>query len=425
MKKIIINILNNSFIKGGFFLTVSNFIVGLINYVFNVLTGRALGPEGYGEVATLFSYLTVVSIPVGIVGMLIVQKIGNSKNPEIYTVALFEWLKLKLKKYWYISLLSLIILPFIPKLTNLKIETANTLYILVILSLIGAFYHSALTALHLFSSQSLFNILGATVKLSGALIAFWGFGSLRIILLMLIFSSIFQLILKFIFISKKLKEQIGQTFDKIEKGILDIFKDRQLWYTSSATAVLTLLGNIDIIFVKRFFSAEDAGIFGAWSVFAKIILYVIGPLISLSFIFFSSRKNQEWHKPVFMMLLLFFIFSGVVANLGYGFFGREIIEMLFGKKFLPLLPYMEWAGLFGIGYVLMLFMMQYYLAKKSKITLIPAILFPIYLGFLFFYSKTLADVMLIDTLYTFIVTAIFLIIFFQERLHFFINLFKK
>ena len=424
MKQTFNKLRSNAFVQGGFFFTVSNLLVGLINYFFNFLAGRALGPVGYGEIAALFSYLVILNIPIGVVGMLLIQKIGAAEDPESYTVALQKWLKIKLKRWWFMFVILLAVTPFVPRLTNLSPIAGYALPLLLVLSMLGAFYSGAIQGLHLFVWFSVLSLLGAVIKLGGSLLAIAGFGGLHSVILMIVLSTIITFVIGVIIFQKHVRRKIADVPEKM-KRIRDIFKDRQLWYTAGATGILTLLNNIDIIYVKKMFSAEEAGIFGAWALFAKMILYAIGPLLTLSFIFFTSKKNEKYHHAVFIGAFLLFIIGGIGVNLGYGMFGRLMIESLFGDKFLSLYPYIEWAALFGTGYVMMMFMMNYFLAKKSFVSLVPAILFPIYLAGLFFYADQLVKVMYVDTIYTFATITIFLLVFFKNRLTYLLQLFKK
>lgn len=424
MKKVNIKILNNSFIKGGLFLTVSNFVIGFLNYVFNVLSGRALGPQEYAEIATLFSYLSVISIPFGIIGLLIIQKIGRSNNQIEFTNNLYGWIIVKIKKFWYLGIPLLLATPFLPNITNLKAETAYSLSLLIILTVVSTFYSSVLTALHMFTAQSIFTTIGAVIKLSGGVTAFFIFADLTVVLIMILLSSSVQLFLTLAYVIKKLNRKVKTNNFKINKRIIDVLKDNQLWYTASVTLVLTLIGNIDIITVKRFFTPEEAGVFSAWSLFGKIILYIFGPLMSLSFIFFSSKKYEAWHRIFFISIFLFLCISGFIFYAGYSLFGREIITLILGKKFLNVLPFMEWASLFGVGYVLMVFMMQYFLSLKSKICLAPLLFLPIYGVILLFFAKSLYQVMLLDIAYTILSALVFLVAFFKDKFLYFLKIFR-
>lgn len=424
MKQLITRLRSNAFIQGGFLFTVSNLFVGLINYFFNFLAGRALGPEGYGEIAALFSYVVILNIPISVVGLLLIHKIGSAEDPASYTLSLQNWLKAKLRKWWFFVIPIFVITPFVPSLTNLSPIAGYALPLLLLISFLGAFYSGAIQGLHLFVWFAVINILASAIKLGGAVLAIMGIGGLQSVILFIVLSSVISFVIGVYIFQKKITSNIRSLPEKT-KRIRDIFKDRQLWYTAGATGILTLLNNIDIVYVKKVFPAEEAGIFGAWALFAKMILYAIGPLLTLSFIFFSSKKNEKYHHAVFIGAFILFIVGGITANFGYGMFGRLMIESLFGAKFLSLYPYIEWASLFGIGYVMMMFMMNYFLAKKSAVSLVPAFLFPLYLAGLLFYADQLVEVMYVDTIFTFATVTVFLLVFFKNRVLYLLQLFKK
>ena len=73
----------NEFLKGGLFLTTSAFITNFIYYLVNILTARGLGPTWYGEVNTLLSYTTIISVPLTVVSTIVIQKISSSTNKQI------------------------------------------------------------------------------------------------------------------------------------------------------------------------------------------------------------------------------------------------------------------------------------------------------------------------------------------------------
>ncbi|MDP4010594.1 MAG: oligosaccharide flippase family protein [Candidatus Roizmanbacteria bacterium] len=414
MKPILLKLSKNSFIQGGFFLTASSFIAGFLNYLFNIFAGRALGPEGYGEIAALFAYMAVLSIPMGTITSLLIQKIGSAENPKEYAIAAHSWILEKSKKWWYLGLVVVVITPFIPTLTNLTPLSGYILPILMILSFAGSYYTGALQGLHLFFWFAIISIGSVALKLVGSLLALYGFGGLEVVLIFLIVSGMAGLLMSHIVFVRQIQKKGDTTIIKSNR-IRNIFRDKQLWLTTSVTGALALINNVDIMFVKKTFDAEQAGIYSSWALFAKIIFYVLGPILTMAFIFFSSKKHELRHQIVFIGSFIFLAVVGLVANLGYGLYGKFIVDSFFGGKFWGVIPYLEWAAYFGTGYTMMTFMTMYYLAKKSKLALLPALLFPLYIIALFVYSQTIAEVMYISTIYTFLTITIFLLIFFKDR----------
>ncbi|MDA1317284.1 MAG: hypothetical protein O3B87_04645 [bacterium] len=412
--KIIVGLLKgNIFFKGGIFLTIASFITGLINYLFNLAVARSLGPEGYGEITTLFSYLVISSIPIGTASIFMIQKIGASENMGIYSYALYDWFLTKVKKWWLLLFIILLTTPFVPQITNLSKTVGYALPLLIVLSLLGAFYSGAYQGLHLFYWLAFIGLIVTILKLAGAGLTFFGLGGIGLIIVFILLSQVVGIMLSHVIFVRKYKVRLEKD-QTIKKRILSIFQDRQLWLSAGATSILAIINNIDIIYVKKVFSAEQTGIYSSWSIFAKIILYALGPLLTLGYIFFSSKKNALNHRLVFTISFLFLLVIGVIITMIYGIFGETLVIKLFGHEFLRVIPYLEWAAYYGIGYTMMTFMLYYFLAMKSSISQLPILLLPIYLLVLFIYSESISDVMRISTYYVLITSVIFLLAFIRD-----------
>lgn len=420
MKKLIFKIIQNSFVKGGFYLTVSSFIVGFLNYLFNIFAARALGPSGYSEIAALFSYSIVFSVPMGAISSFIIQKIGQSNNPNQTAVFIQEMFIQKIKKWWFLLFFVILITPFIPKITNLSQLSGYLLPILLILSFLSSYYNGALQGLHIFLWLSILSIVGVLIKLAGSIIVLYNYGNITIIILMIILSGVVTLLIShFVYVKKIFSTKIKKNNNNYR--IRDLLKDSQIWLTVGTTGALALVNNIDIMFTKKFFSAESAGIYSSWSLFAKMIFYALGPILTMAFIFFSTKKHELKHQIIFILTFIFLAACGVLTNLGYGLFRFSLIDKLFGNKFYGVVPFLEWAAYFGTGYTMMTFMVYYYLAKKKKLSLLPALLLPIYVIALMVFSKSISDVMFISTIYTYVNISIFLLVFFKDRFKFLIS----
>ncbi len=417
---IIKKVVGNSFFQGSVFITISNFAGGFLNYLFNIFVGRALGPAGYGEITTLFSYLTILTIPIGVIIQLIIIKIGNKKDNILYTAALINWLILKAKKYWIVAILVACLIPFVPQVTNLSPVIGYSLIPLVLLAYITGLYDGILQGLHVFFWASVIGIASIFIKFLGSVVVLYLWQQIGIIIIFLLLSSLLKGVLSHIQLAKIIK-QVSNKTPTLNKNIVALITDPQILLTSISGAAILILSNADIIFVKKVFTAEEAGIYGSWSLFAKVILYVLGPLITVSFIFFSSKKNEKYHQLVLIGGIVLLLLSGFGAMLAYGLYGEFIIAMLFGKNFLQLLPFLEWASFFGISYTMIIFMNNYYLAKGNKAAYILACSLPIYIAGLIFYGTDLAHVMLVNIWFSFGVLGLYLLAFVKMR---FITLFK-
>src|SRR3989338_3744812 len=101
MRQRIIRLISNPFVKGGAVLTLSAVIVNICNYFFHFLSAHSLGPKGYGEITTFFSYTSIISMPLSVLHTIFTQRISAAKsNRNQYVALLFKYFWLALQKNW-------------------------------------------------------------------------------------------------------------------------------------------------------------------------------------------------------------------------------------------------------------------------------------------------------------------------------------
>ena len=417
MKKRITNLIRalsiNLFVRGGFLLTGATFLTGFLNYLFNIFVGRSLGPEGLGEITALFSYLVVISIPLGIFNTVLIQKMSSHNKPKLFASKLHEWIVTMTKKWWIILVFILLTAPFLPNITSLSLAASWAVPLLIVFALLGSFYNSALQGLHLFYWFTVIGVISTLLKLTGATIVFLGYGTIdTVILFIVISSSVPVLLSQYVFkkhVNIRVKKAISNTF------IRHLFDNRQLALTTCSTGALALLNNVDILYVKKMFSPQDAGIYSSWALFAKLLLFALVPIITTSYIFFSSNKHKVNHKKTSLILVLILGFTGLLMSFVYQWYGAWMVTRFFGNAFIPVIPYLRLAAYYGSGYMMMIFMTNYFLAKKSLLSLTPALLFPVYLGALMIYPQSIKDIMHINIVFTSVVVLMLLIGFLKTR----------
>ncbi len=417
MKKRITNLIRalsiNLFVRGGFLLTGANFLTGFLNYLFNIFIGRSLGPEGLGEITALFSYLVVISIPLGIFNTVLIQKMSSHNKPKLFASKLYEWIVTMTKKWWIILVFILLTAPFLPNITSLSLAASWAVPLLIVFALLGSFYNSALQGLHLFYWFTVIGVISTLLKLTGATIVFLGYGTIDTVILFIVISSSAPVLLsQYVFkkhVNIRVKKAISNTF------IRHLFDNRQLALTTCSTGALALLNNVDILYVKKMFSPQDAGIYSSWALFAKLLLFALGPIITTSYIFFSSNKHKVNHKKTSLILVLILGFTGLLMSFVYQWYGAWMVTRFFGNAFIPVIPYLQLAAYYGSGYMMMIFITNYFLAKKSLLSLTPALLFPVYSGALMIYPQSIKDIMHINIVFTSVVVLMLLIGFLKTK----------
>ena len=122
----------------------------------------------------------------------------------------------------------------------------------------------------------------------------------------------------------------------------------------------------------------------------------MGPLISLSFIFFSNKNNRHQQNKILALSLIALLLVGFSCYIAYVFFPLIMVNIIFGNKFKALAPLLGLASFFGIFYSFIYLFNNYFLAKKSPFALILPLTIPLYLLSLFIFKNNLLNIMKVD-----------------------------
>lgn len=408
---------SNNFLKGGVFYTASSFLGNIMNYLFNLIAGRSLGPPGYGELTALFSYLAVATVPLVVLSNFIIQKIAGAKNRAILAKSVENLFWEKVKRWSFFLVLLFFLPPILAKLTNLSFFLSFSLILFLLLSIISSIYGSLLQGLQLFFIYALMGVVATFIKLLGAITVLFGLDGIFIIIIFIFLSSMIGIFWSF----KVFRNQINlssikiENFPRIEKRLIQLFKNSQFQLIFVSTLALTILNNADVVFVKKYFSAVEAGIYSSWSIFAKIILYALGPFIAISFIFFSSGQRQKTERKTLHFSLAALFLVGVVNFLTYKYLTSFIIDIFFGKKFYGVSPFLTRASIFGTFYTGIAFINNFFLAKKSRASLILFLALFFYIILLFLINRDLLSIMNLNVSFSIFIFIIYLVLYFKMK----------
>lgn len=394
MKAHIERMSKNKFVQGGAILTASHYAASFLNYLFNSLSAKALGPSGFSEIAALFAYVSILSIPTIVITTIIIRRLGQAGEHRNAVGKEFEqwFIKQSKRLIIFVPFLYLLVL-FLPSVTNLSSLSIVTLITLLILNLVSVIYISLLQGLHLFIQFSIATILIVGFKFIGALAAYAGFGALPIIYLFVLIGTASPLLFGKWSLSQ-IKPASGNY--SFKKKVRSIILQKNIIVTAISLISISIVGNLDIILAKKIFDGYNAGLYSAWSLFAKIILYFIGPINMISLIFFSAKENKRHRKKTMMIILGLFIIVGLSLYVGYVFFGEILINIIFNSDYASIQPLLGLAALFGFLYTYITLMNNYFLSQNSKSSLIVAISVPFYIGLLLLFGANMHSFIMIN-----------------------------
>ena len=130
--------------------------------------------------------------------------------------------------------------------------------------------------------------------------------------------------------------------------------------------ILAALINLDIILVKHYFPAEDAGLYAAISTVAKIIFYMLAPIVSVMFPMISEQKTKgNKHYKIFLLSIFLTIMGGLIIMAVYTVAPGLVIKILYGNEYVLFFYLLPEVGLLMLFYTLVNLIANYYMAIKN------------------------------------------------------------
>jgi len=367
MKLNLRDLLKDKFVRGTFILTVVSFLSAALNYLVHPILTRHLSIPEYGDYQALLSFLTIL----GIVGAVVLTAL--TKEFSVLALSAPEEIKSLRRRastrLFYVGLLLFILVFIFSGFLNklFKISHSSTL-IIAALSLLYIFplivNRALLTGRQNFPALSLNNFLDALSRLVliVLLVVLWPFGLFGAAIALGL-NSLIALGLSFYQIKKLDLPRESKPFSGSLKS-LSGYAFLVLWFT----ALGQFFYNYDMLFVKSFFSPEQAGLYGALLTIGRIIFFVGGAVPLVMFPVIANLKEDKTlrrHAVLIKSLGLMFALAlptGAVIAL----FPEFVIKILVGVKYLSIAPYLPIFSLTILFLTLLTVLSQYFLALAKR-----------------------------------------------------------
>jgi len=402
-------VLKSNFFRSSLTFSIASFVVSVIGYIINLLIARTFSLANYGEYMTSMSYVLFLSVPITTFGMIVTQRIGKEivLKRKALASTIEKWLIVELKTHS--SLLTVLAVAFgilVYYKGNLEVSAILFIITTLFLTLFQIFYVASLQAFKNFFMAGLLLVIifGGKLILSIGVI----FISPNIINIFIAF--VVSLFVGLIIGRKMIRNNGNSTKPEQTYKFLNIFKylkRKNLLITLITTLGLVGLGNIDLILVKKFLPADQAGLYSSISLLGKIILYVATPLSQVAFSYFTGSDSKHNSAKILFLLSVAYLFIGGASTLIYFFYPDLIISIIFGSKFLVINSIIWLAAIFGTLYSLITLYTHYYISKNSWWGALSFIALIIQFILIFFNHSSLLNIMTINIYITFGLLIIF------------------
>lgn len=403
MRKIFERISQNSFLQNSFILFSGTMIINVLNYIFHVGIGRMVSPSLYGEIESLISLLTIISVPAATLTLIATKYAADMKAGQdvrgVRTLA--RYLNRKIFMYGLpLFFLALFLTPLVQKFLNIDSGLPIIfLWVVMFLSFLSAVTLGLLMGWQRFGDVNKVGIASSVIKLASVfLMLVLGFGLSGVV------GSFILTGLCTYFISLWLLNKL------LKKSQDDTKKDFTLTFSSSlkgyilpafyGTLAIAILGNADIVFAKHHLEAALSGEYGALSVAAKTIFFVTGVLTTVLFAMAAEESKRTGDAGKTFRLaagLTAIVSAGSVVF--FALFPELVLAIFFGSTYLHASSWLAWFALAAGIYSLANLFLQYLLSlHETRAASIILAIVSLEIPLLYFFGETFYGIIRINIL---------------------------
>jgi O-antigen/teichoic acid export membrane protein len=330
MNKLIKKLTSHPLMAGSAIIFVGSMVSNAASYLYHLLTGRILGPAGYGELASLISLLYIFGVPTSVLSTVLIKYFSKCKadnSPGEAKDLYIRMMQILSKISIILLILFLVVTPFIGSFLNLT-TTRSLIWVFIgfVLSIFAWVNMSVMQGFQLFLWVSAFGALGMILKLCiSTPLANFGVEWTMIgsVIAAIIAFGLFFLPIRFVLQAKR------RSFPLTKKELLAF----------SIPTFLTLLGftslySMDIVLARHFLTPKESGLYSAIATLGKVIFYASSAVVTVLFPVLSERTAKS--EPVGKILGIALGLVGVISigvTLIYFLVPEMIIHLLFGASY--------------------------------------------------------------------------------------------
>ncbi len=328
-------ITSSELVKGSIILFVTFSIFNFLNFIFQFLMARMLGPAEYGIFAVIMALFYFMAVPSDSIQTVISKYTSKLKVKDEYGKIKLLLIKSLKKGFLIAGILFILFLPVFWLVSN----SLNIPFTLITLSGLMLFmFFTTPISRGIMQGLKKFKALGTNMvvdSLSKVVLAIiFVLLGLRVYgaVISIILGSLIALVFSLIPIKNILRK------NKEYANFTGIY--RYSWPVLFVLLAILMMQSIDIIIAKKFFSPEMAGQYAVANLIGKMIFFgtlsISKAMFPLSSEEFEGNGDVKKTKSIFYKSLI--IVSGIciVSLLALVLFPEIIISLLFGEKYLAI-----------------------------------------------------------------------------------------
>lgn len=314
---------------------IGNFLATGLSAIALILISRILGPEKFGIFSVGFSIVLILT-RINEIGLntAIIKFASSAKNKKSQNKIYSITLKYKLIISGLIFLIGFFGADFIAK--QLNFSQSIIIKLSFTIGLITVYYEQLLYMLqsvHFFTNSVIINAIQAATKLIGAIILFSiGINKVWPIFLAYIISPITPVVLSKKLLPKWVKIDLSIQDRELKQRLFSLAK-----HSSVALISAGIIENIDVLFLQKYLTSYETGLYGGVSRIAMmfaLVAYSLGNVLNARVAKYKDKShlNKYIKKSFLIIMLSFFGFLAFIP------FAKLLILLTIGSEYLSGVP---------------------------------------------------------------------------------------
>lgn len=365
-----INILNKfrESLTGPFLYWAASMIANVLNWLFNLQLGRTLSREEFGLISVFVAFQYLIAVPASALSTTVTRftayYIGKGEREKHFYF---------FRQYWWLSwMLGLLFLGGFLVTQSILANFFGISEQFLLFIFAGIFIPLFLVSFEkgVLSGQLAFGFLGFLLIVESVTKLFFitflknlPISPLTLSILSLPI-SVFLVWFISLVITRSFHPMPVRKEIKKNTNLDDTY--RFLANSFFAGLGIVLIYNIDILLVKHFFSATEAGVYSTLSLLGKMLFFGAGSLIGLLVpLTARAQARNESGRKAFLILFSIVSFVGIGIWLTYLIVPEFIVKLLLTEKGLVVIPYLSKYSLGMLFLVLSYCFSSYSLARRN------------------------------------------------------------
>lgn len=333
--------LRNDFIRHSALVFAASTAGNILNYLFNFALSRRLGVEGFATISALISFIMIFSIPASILTLVVVKyaatfhAAGDTQRVRRLSQVLLKWTAIAAALPFVLGLL---LAPSIASFLHIPNDAAVPLTTTILgLSLVVPSVRGILQGEQDFVRYGISIVLESLLKVVFAVaLVYSGFGAPGAML-----GWMFGTLIALSYTIWAVLRKHGSAADASVRLALDMRRLRQtVLGIGLASAILIVLSFMDVLLVKHYFSAHEAGLYAAVNLTGKVVLFLGGfvPAVILPKAVAKRLRGENSTGLLVQAVAVTLLLSGSALVI-FGAMPVAVVGVLAGHQFIAAAPY--------------------------------------------------------------------------------------